>query len=55
MFEALRADSHAMTRSPIELEPSPGVVRFALFGLVLGIAFLSVALLVFTLELDILG
>jgi hypothetical protein len=43
-----------MTRSPIECEP-PGTVRFVLFGLVLGIAFLATATLVFTFELDLLG
>lgn len=44
-----------MTRPPIELEPIPGVGRFVLIGLATGIAFLVIATLVFTLELDLLG
>jgi hypothetical protein len=44
-----------MTTPPIELEPYPGTLRFALFGLVLGIAFLTIATLAFTFGLGLLG
>jgi hypothetical protein len=54
--EPLDADTQGtMTTPPIELEPYPGTLRFALFGLVLGIAFLTIAMLAFTLGLGLLG